>query len=396
MREVAEQYGIRPLVRFGASVERAVWSEATATWTLTIAGGESVEADSVIGATGMFGTPLVPDIAGLDSFTGTVMHTARWDWSHDIAGERIAVIGSAASAVQLVPEIVKTAGQVHLFQRTANWVLPKRDTPFTPEQIEAFRADPSLMAGFRQLVFDSTEKAITFEDREACAAFEATGLEAIAVVRDPAVRAKLTPDHPWGCKRPLTSNAWYPAFNEPNLELVTDPIERITPTGVVTADGVERTVDTIVLATGYDTQSYISAIDVVGRGGVSIRDAWADGPIAYLGITTVGFPNLFMLYGPNTNNGSIITMIEYQVEHVIGLLGLLGSSAASTVEVRPETMATYNEDLQRALDGIEPWQAGCSTYYRNAAGRIVTQYPHTMTVYRSRTEHVDPADYVLA
>ena len=238
MRGVAEKYGLLPHCRLGNGVARAVWDEATAGWTLTLESGDTVEADVVVSAIGMFNDLSWPDIDGLDSFRGTTFHSARWDWDHDLTGERVAVIGSAASAVQFVPEIVKTAGQVHLFQRTANWVLPKLDAPYTPEQIQAFRADPAPVLAFRAEIVSTVNQGMTFADQAVNAEREAIGLAAIDVVKDPEVRRKLRPTHPFGCKRPLMSNVYYAAFNEPNLELVTDPIARITENAVVTDDGV--------------------------------------------------------------------------------------------------------------------------------------------------------------
>ena len=393
MQAVADKYGLRPHCRLGDGVVSARWNDATSTWTLTLASGDVVEADVVVSAIGMFGEPSWPEIDGLGSFKGAMWHSARWNGDHDLRGERVAVIGSAASAVQLVPEIVKVAGQVHLFQRSANWVLPKIDAPYTSEQLDAFRADPTPLLAFRAEVERNMNQGMTFSDPEVLAELEAAGLGAIEVVRDPEVRRKLRPTHPFGCKRPLFSNKYYPAFNEPHLELVTDPVARVSERGVVTGDGAERAVDTIILATGFATTKYLSAIDVVGRDGRRIDDAWNDGPLAYLGITTSGFPNLFMLYGPNTNNGSILTMIEYQVEHVLAHLRRLADEGISWVDVKPEAMARYNDDVQRAVAGIGVWQADCHGYYRSPSGRIVTQWPFSMTEYQERTATLDRAAF---
>jgi cation diffusion facilitator CzcD-associated flavoprotein CzcO len=389
MQGIADKYRLRPHCRFDDGVTRARWKDATSTWTLTLHSGATVEADVVVSAIGMFNEPSWPDIDGLNSFTGATWHSAQWDWNHDLADKRVAVIGSAASAVQLVPEVVKVARQVHLFQRTANWVLPKIDDPYTPEQLDTFRTDPTPLLAFRAEVERNMNLGMTFSDPKMLAEREAAGLAAIDVTRDPDVRAKLRPQHPFGCKRPLFSNAYYPAFNEPNLELVTDPIARVTERGVVTTDGTEREVDTIVIATGFATTKYLSAIDVVGRHGCRIDDAWNDGPLAYLGITTSGFPNLFMLYGPNTNNGSILTMIEHQVEHVLAHLRRLADDGIAWIDVKPEAMQCYNEEVQEAIAGVRVWQADCHGYYRSASGRIVTQWPFSMIEYEHRTATLD-------
>lgn len=395
MESVAEKYGLLRHCRFGAEVVGATWDDRRLVWSVELASGERLEADAVISALGMFNDLARPAIAGLDDFAGTTFHSARWDWGHDLTGRRVAVIGSAASAVQFVPEIVKTAGMVHLFQRTANWVLPKEDEPYTDEQLNAFRSDPALMQARRENLFRIVEATMTFADDALCADRQAVALAAIDVVVDPDVRRRLVPTHPWGCKRPLFSNDFYPAFNRANLSLVTEPIAGVTPAGVVTADGVEREVDTIILATGFEATRYTSAIEVVGAGGRRLADAWNDGATAYLGVTTAGFPNLFMLYGPNTNNGSILAMIEYQVAHAVAHLRRLAGDGLAWVDVRPEVMDAYNRDVQAAIAGVKVWQAGCNGYYRTPAGRVVTQWPHSMTDFRRRTERLDPADFLV-
>jgi cation diffusion facilitator CzcD-associated flavoprotein CzcO len=389
MRHCAEKYEVLPHCRFGSGVDRAVWNEEAAEWTLTLESGETLEADVVVSAIGMFNDLAWPDIEGLDSFAGTSFHSARWNWDHDLSGERVGVIGSAASAVQLVPEIVKTAGQVHLFQRTANWVMPKEDEPFTDEILAAFQNDPNLARLARDEIYSGVDEGMTFSDPQALAELEASVLASMEVIEDPELRAKLLPDHPFGCKRPLLSNDYYPAFNRENLELVTDAIARITPDSVVTADGAERQVDTLIIATGFSATKYLSAIDVVGRGGRNIAEAWNDGARAYLGITTAGFPNLFMLYGPNTNNGSILTMIESQVEYALGQIQHIADEGLAWIDVRPEPMERFNEEVQQAIAGISVWQADCNGYYRTPSGRIVTQWPYSMTEFRERTEKPD-------
>ena len=393
MQDVAERYDLLKHCRFGMAVTAATWDHSSAQWTLTLADATTVTADVVVSAIGMFNGLSWPTIDGLDAFTGTMFHSGQWDWDHDLTDRRVAVIGSAASAVQLVPEIVEIAAQVYLFQRTANWVSPKMDTAFTDEQLRAFRADPAPILAFRAEVESNINQGMTFAFPAVNAEREAIVRAAIDVVEDPEVRGNLVPDHPYGCKRPLASNTYYPAFNRPNLELVTEPIERITATAVITADGTERSVDTIILATGYTASRYLLALDVVGRDGQHIADAWADGAQAHLGITTAGFPNLFMLYGPNTNNGSILTMIEYQVEHVLAHLHRMADDNLRWVDVTPEAMHTYNDEVQQAIAGVVVWQAGCHGYYRSASGRIVTQWPFSMTEFQSRTAIIDPAAY---
>ena len=393
MEGIAEKYDLLGHCRFGEAVEGARWDEAEGRWFLALASGETLDASVVVSAIGMFNDLVYPEIPGRDDFEGPAFHSARWDWNQPIAGKTIGVIGSAASAVQIVPEIVKEAAQVHLFQRTANWVMPKEDEPYTAAELEAFRKDPAPLDAKRQEMFDTIDRGMTFNDAEQLAAAAGAGEWALSQVEDPAIRAKLRPEHPYGCKRPLMSNTFYPAFNRSNLELVTEPIERITQSGIRTADGREREVDLIVFATGFAATKYISALDVRGRGGVQIEDLWRDGAQAHLGIMTSGFPNLFMLYGPNTNNGSILEMIESQTQHVLLQIQRLERESLAWVDVKADAQARYNEDVQRAIAEIPVWNHPVNGYYRSASGRVVTQWPFSMTAFRQRTEKIDPADY---
>jgi cation diffusion facilitator CzcD-associated flavoprotein CzcO len=395
LRGVAERHGVLPACRFQTEVVGAEWSDAKSEWTLRLGDGGTHAADVVVSALGMFNDLAYPEIEGLDLFAGTTFHTAKWNWGHDLAGRRVAVIGSAASAIQLIPEVVKTAGHVDYYQRTANWVLPKDDTPYSEETLRQRAADPSLVVARRNEIYDSIDSGTGFLNETRQRELEAIGRATMEVVEDPAVRAKLLPTHPWGCKRPLFSNDYYPAFNRPNLTLVTDPIERITKSGVV-AGGVLRPVDTLILATGFAANRYLSAIDVTGRSGLRIEDAWREGAQAHLGVTTAGFPNLFQLYGPNTNNGSIITMIEFQVDYVVGLVKRLADERLAWLDVRKDAMDAYNVELQKAIDGVTVWQAGCNHYYASASGRIVTQYPHSMSFFKEQAKGVDPAIFEVA
>jgi cation diffusion facilitator CzcD-associated flavoprotein CzcO len=393
MEHLAEKYGLLPHCRFGSGVRAAAWDEDRARWTLTLESGETLEAEIVVSAIGMFNELAWPQVEGLDRFAGTLFHSARWDWDHDLSGETVGVIGSAASAVQFVPEIVKQAGQVHLFQRTANWVMPKQDEPFTEEQLAYFQSDPDAVLAVREEIFRGVDEGMTFSDPKALAELEAQVLAAIEVVEDPELRRKLVPQHPFGCKRPLLSNDYYAAFNRPNLELVTEGIERITEDAVVTVDGKVRRVDTLILATGFSATRYLSAIDVTGRGGRRIVDAWNDGARAYLGITTAGFPNLFMVYGPNTNNGSILTMIESQVEYIVRHVQRLVDEDLAWIDVLPGPMERYNEEVQQGIREVEVWQADCHGYYRSPSGRIVTQWPFSMSEFQRRTHQPDDDAY---
>jgi len=381
IRKTVTDFDLWPFIRLDTGVASARWDDDTSTWVVTTDDGEEIVADAVISGQGMFGELKYPDIEGRDSFEGVAMHTGAWDESADLTGKRVAVIGSAASAVQSIPEIAKLASQLHVFQRSANWVLPKEDVEHTAEQLEEF-TDPEALMAYREGIMAFVGPSTPFSNPEINGAAEWIAACAIEVVEDEDTRRKLTPDTPWGCMRPLFSNDYYPTFNRSNVELVTDPIEHITPTGIVTADGTEREVDVIVFATGYVVDKFASRIPITGRDGLSLTEAWSDGAKAYLGVTTSGFPNLFMLYGPNTNQGSLIPMIEYQCQFAVRMLQEMDAAGIDWIDVKPEVMDAYNEELRAAVDSVEVWQAGCSHYYLSDSGINVTQYPFSMFFFR--------------
>lgn len=395
MRKTVTDFDLWPHIRLNTGIASCRWDEHLGHWVVTTDAGEEIEADVVISGQGMFGELKYPDIDGRDSFQGVAMHTGRWDDSVDLTGKRVGVIGSAASAVQSIPEIAKVAGHLSVFQRSPNWVLPKQDVEHTVEQLEAFSSDPQALLDYHNGIMAFLGPSIPFTNPEMNAIAEWVAACAIEEVEDPEVRKKLTPSTPWGCLRPLFSNDYYPTFNRPDVTLVTDAIERITPTGIVTADGTEHQLDVIVFATGYHVDKFASRIPITGRGGLPLADAWVDGAQAYLGVTTSGFPNLFMLYGPNTNQGSLIPMIETQVQYVVKTLQAMDEAGVGWVDVKREVMDDYNERLQAALAEIEVWQGGCSHYYLSESGRMVTQYPWSMWDYRESVATVDLDDFEL-
>jgi cyclohexanone monooxygenase len=399
LEDVVDRFGLRAHLRLSTPVQSMRWDDDEAVWHVTVTDGEGndevVDADIVVSAIGMFGEPVAPEVPGLDRFAGTMFHSAQWADGHDLTGERVAVIGSAASAVQLIPEIAPIVESLTVYQRTPNWVSPKDDDPYSDDELAAFAADPSALLASRDEIFSTIDPNLTFADTERRALYESYGRRNIDAVEDDELRARLTPVAPYGSKRPLASNAYYPTFNLPHVELVTDAITEVTEHGIVTADGTTRDIDTIILATGFTTTKFLAALDVTGRDGLDIDDAWAGGPQAYLGITTSGFPNLFMLYGPNTNNGSIIYMIECQVHYVMEMLDAMDEHDLARVDVKRDTMDEYNEAIQRALDEVEVWNAEVNGYYR-VGDRIVTQWPGSMSSYRDRTLHVDLAAFDTA
>ena len=389
---VVDELGLRPRMRFGAEVVAVDWDDIAAEWCVLTADGDRYVADVVVSAIGMFNELSIPEIDGLDSFAGTSFHTARWPDGLDLAGARVAVIGSAATAVQMVPAIAPLVAHLDVFQRSAPWVMPKMDEPFTDEQKRRFADDPTTRLALRRQLWDRVEGAILFGP-ESVALSTAAGLTNLEAVEDPDTRRRLHPAGPFGCSRPLTASDWYPTFNRPNVELVTESIDRVENDAVVTVDGTRHGCDVLILSTGFQATRYLSAIDVVGRDGVRLVDAWNDGAVAWHGISTSGFPNLFQLYGPNTNNGSIIYMLECQVDLIVRELQRMDERRLAWIDVKPEVQAAYNEEVQARIAAVDPWNTdGCSNYYRSSTGRVVTQCPFGMAEFRARTTSIDDDD----
>lgn len=393
VEQVADKYGMLPYCRFNQAVTALRWVDKDSHWNVETADGRRLTARFVISGIGMFNEITQPDIPGLDDFAGARFHTARWQDEHDLAGERVALIGSAASAVQTAPEIAPIVGQLDIYQRTPQWVVPKKDAPFSDAELERFRSDPAAVQALRAQIYRELEAAILFDNPKMLADAEAAGRANIAAVEDADLRRRLTPDWRYGCRRPLLSNKYYPMFNRPNVRLVDEGIERVVPAGIVTRRGELRPTDTIILATGFETTLYLSALDVTGRAGLAIKDAWRDGAIAYRGITTSGFPNLFMIYGPNTNNNSLITMLELETEYMVRHIRRMLDQGIAWIDVTPEAMIAYNEQLQRDIASVEVWSNDCRGYYRAPSGRIVTQCPYTMTQFERILAAPDDANY---
>lgn len=391
LEEVARDFGILPHARFNTELLAARWIAEAAQWELDFSDGAQLRFDIVVGAVGMFNVPAWSDIAGLRSFAGPVVHSARWDPGLDLAGKRVSVIGAAASAVQIVPAIAPDAAHLDVFQRTPNHVRPRAE--YSEVDLTELVGNREAMLRDRQLNFDwidaiasLTEPELIREGNEACAGN-------LALVADPALRERMRPDYPFGSKRPLISSDWYPTFNRANVALVTEPIARIEPDAVVTTDGRRHPSDVIVLATGFETGRFFAAVPVTGEGGQALGKVWQDGARAFKGITVPGFPNLFMMYGPNTNNGSIIFNLEVQADYVVRHLRQMDSRGLRWIAPREEAFAAYNAALQADIARVVPWQNATSNYYRAASGLNVTQYPHGMKTYAAMMSLPDFADY---
>ena len=381
IEDCVERYGLRPHVRFGTEIVRARFDDDEGAWHLSTAGGEVFTADVVVTGLGQLNRPTVPDLPGLADFKGTAFHSARWDHAHDLRGERVAVIGSGASAVQFVPRIAPDVARLHVFQRSPNWVLPRGDAAYSAAARGAFRRVPGLDRLHRASIFWALEtRALALGGPTGPmlrALVERTARKHLeAQVSDLDLRRKLSPDYSIGCKRVLLSDDYYPALARENVELVTSPIARVEPDAVVTRDGRRVGVDTIVFATGFDALHFLAPLDVQGRDGARLAEAWRYGAEAYLGTLVSGFPNFFVLYGPNTNLGhnSIIFMIECQVHWVMRCLEELRARDRAWLDVRRDAMVASNRALQDRLRATV-WVTGCHSWYKTASGRVTNNWP---------------------
>ncbi len=383
-----DRFAISEKVRFSTPIVSALWHEDRQAWTLTDDYGKEHEAAVVVSAVGLFNTLAEPAIDGIKDFRGTMFHSSRWNRDHDLTGRRVAVIGTGATAIQVVPAIARRTGHLMVYQRTSAWILPRKNEMFTDEQKQVFASDPDALTRHRDELYELFEQNNAFVSGSPFASLLAEVARGYLErkVPDPELRAKLTPDYPLGCKRVLVSSDFYPAIQRRDVELVTDPIERITPTGILTADGTERACDTIVACTGFRASEYLRGIEVVGRSGARLHDTWAGVPRAYLGMAVPGFPNFFMLYGPNTNQGgnSIILILEGQAQFVASTIESMRAQGATSVDVRNEAMQSYMDELSSALEQTV-WHGGCASYFRAPGGQIVTQLPHTSKWYCERT-----------
>jgi len=394
LEKVAVDHRLGPHLRPNTAITSLRWSDSDRRWMLSTDDHEH-EFDVVVSAVGMLDVPSVPDIPGASRFRGRRFHSARWDHSKSTAGERVASIGTGASAVQYIPAIARDTAHLTVFQRTPIWIAPRFDFPFTPEQHAEFERDPGAAQKLRDEAFDAYETA-SF-DVDAAQTREATELARSYLMRkvtDPELRAKLTPDYPVGCKRPLMSREWYPTFALPNVSLETTAIAELTERGVRTVDGVEHRVDTVIYGTGFTANDYLASIDVYGTGGRRLREDWNDGAEAYLGTLVAGYPNFFTLYGPNTNGvNSIIYIHEAQTTFVRHILDVMGSRGVRTVEVTPDAQRRYNDELQAAMQD-KVWLA-CDNYFRHRSGKVVTQLPYSGRTFFERTRAMVLEDYDL-
>jgi cation diffusion facilitator CzcD-associated flavoprotein CzcO/acetyl esterase/lipase len=377
MQQLAERHGLLERIRFNTRLAEATFDDASGQWHFKTEDGARWRSRFFVCSTGPLNQPRWPDIPGLDQFKGQRLHSARWDHSLPLAGQRVAVIGTGSTASQLIAPVAAQAKQLHVFQRTANWVLPRIDRPY--HAIDRALAQSALYnRAVRWCWMQLLEWGRRGFDEGTLARkgmLKTAAAHRQRQVSDPTLRAQLTPNYPLGCKRLIYSNDFYPALAQPHVELVTSGIDRFTNTGLVTSDGVERTIDVLVCATGFDTQHLLASITVTGRSGQTLAQAWAAGPEAYHGISVAGFPNLFFLLGPNTATGHTSTLlyIEPEVRHAIGCMQAVRAGGHRSIEVTADAMAEHNRALQSRL-GRSVW-SHCRSWYRMENGKIVALFP---------------------
>jgi cation diffusion facilitator CzcD-associated flavoprotein CzcO len=396
VHEVARAHGVEQLVQANSAVTDCSWDDESCCWTVTTAEGQAYSADALILATGQLHQPAYPQVDGIEDFAGHSFHSARWDHGYALAGKRVAVIGTGASAVQFVPEIAPEVKTLHVFQRTGNWFMPRENRPYPTFFRAAVQRIPGLQAFRRKFLFEYLE-ALTLSIRHPRTVGRLLGARSAAFMRmqlkDPELRRKVWPNYTFGCKRILFSSRFLPALQRPNVELVTDAITRIEPGGIRTADGRLYEVDCIIWATGFRTTEFMFPMEVAGAGGRDLRQYWSDGAHAHLGMTVPGFPNMFVMYGPNTNTsgGSIIFYLEMQAAYIRQALQAVRARKAGAIEVRPEVEAASDRAVQARFAGTAWTQ--CDSWYRDETGRIVANWPGYMREYRERAERLDASEY---
>jgi cation diffusion facilitator CzcD-associated flavoprotein CzcO len=396
IRDVARRHDVARHIRYGHEVLEASWDEDAQRWQLRTS-ARDFRAEVLISAVGALADPSTPALPGLDAFAGTVFHSARWDHGHDLTGRRVAVVGTGASAIQFVPEIQPRVAHLDLFQRTPPWVLPRGNPVIPARWRRRFARHPRLMSGVRRAVFSIYEAFhVGFQHPAVMKLAERRARGHIArQVADPQLRAKLTPSYRLGCKRVLGSDAWYPAVTQDNVDVLTAAIARVTPDGVLDAEGVHHPADTIIFATGFHVSDVPVSHRIRGRAGELLADRWQGSPKAHLGMSVNGYPNLFMLLGPNTGLGhnSVLLMIEAQIAYLRRALGYRREHGLATLEPTAEAQAAYVATVDRGTEGSVWTAGGCLSWYVDATGRNSTLWPGSVRAYQRRLARFEIGDY---
>jgi cation diffusion facilitator CzcD-associated flavoprotein CzcO len=391
LHRCVRDFGLTPHLRLGSEVATATWTGSQ--WEVSCADGHVDRFDVLIPAMGQLSRPVIPVIDGAGEFAGLAVHTARWSPSIDVTGRRVGVIGTGASVIQLVPSIAASADRITVFQRTPPWTLPKPNRRYGPIRRAVNRRFPTVMraerAGTWLLTF-ITGKAVTGN------LLARTMMQALSYsqrfLQARGLRHRVTPDYAMGCKRVLFTGDWYRTLRSPHVDLVTTGIERITPGGVRTADGADYDCDLLVYGTGFAATDFLVPLRIQGRSGRLLSEHWHDGARAYLGLTVPGFPNMFLVYGPNTNTGntSVVYFHEAQARYIVQAVRAI--AASGPLEVRPDVADAFDIEMQtRLADSV--W-IGCDSWYRTESGRVVTNWPGMAREYRARTRRLNLSDYV--
>ena len=397
LRHCAGKYGLLPKIRFGAEITRARFDADAGVWQLRSADGEDFSAEILVSGVGQLNRPFVPEVSGLDRFQGEWFHSARWNHDVGLEGRNVAVIGNAASAIQFVPQVARQAKRLTVFQRSANWMLPKLDREYSEQEKRRFTRHPLLARLYRWWIWFSFELRYPIFRRNG---FLSSRLERLAeramraVVKDTSLQDALVPDYPIGGKRILISDDYYPTLNRDDVEVVTSGIDCLTGDAVVTRDGRTLPVDVVILATGFESTSFLAPMAIAGLGRRSLENEWKEGAQAYLGMSVAGFPNFFMMYGPNTNLGhnSILFMIECQARYIVDCVETLAARNLKYLDLRRDAMDQYNASLQQELERTV-WAATGKSWYKTEAGRITNNWSGTTTRYWWRTRKVDLSRY---
>jgi len=399
LKHCANKYGLAPHLKLNTEVTAAAFDEARALWCVTLATGEVHEAQMLVTATGQLNRPLMPQVKGLSSFKGPQFHSARWDHSISLAGQRVAVIGTGASAIQFVPRIAPKAGAVTLFQRSAPYVIPKGDHLYGETARRLFAKLPLVQALSRAKEYVVHEtRALGVVSYPVLTGLMKPGFRRLLTesVKDETLLAKLTPDYPVGCKRIMISNDYYAALARPNVSVVTDAIREVTEQGLVTADGELHEADVLIYGTGFAALDFLAPMHITGLQGRELNASWRDGAEAYLGVSVSGFPNLFMLYGPNTNLGhsSIVYMLESQITYLCDAIRHL-AQGKKWLDVKPEVQGAFNARIQQRSKKTV-WDSGCTSWYKTASGKNTNNWPGYTFEYRRATRRLRPEDYQIA
>ncbi|MCQ8897720.1 NAD(P)/FAD-dependent oxidoreductase [Limnobacter humi] len=400
LRHCASKYGIYPHIQFNTSVTGAQYDENTGLWTVGLSNGETIRAKNVVTAVGPFSAPKVAEFKGASAFKGTVVHTAAWDHSVSLEGKRVGLIGTGATAVQVGPAIADQVKNLVVFQRTANWIMPRPDREIGENEKQTYRQSKLAMKKDRLGVYWYNELTAPFLILKYDLFKQQPEKLALSYLRkkvkDPDLRKKLTPTIKFGCKRVLVSSDWYTTMQKPNVHLETTGIDCITEKGIRLADGTEHELDVIIYATGYEVRHTGSPIDAKGVGGASLNEKWKDGSEAYQGVATAGFPNLFFLVGPFTGPGhtSVIAYAESQIDYVIQAIQLRNARSLKAIAVKPAVERKFVGVMDNRSEHTV-WKSGCASWYLSPNGRNNTLYPGLNAEYRLRMARFNPSDYEL-